>query len=314
MFYNTNGIFTQTPPADKFWVQEFMGEFIFKEGDISYDIDGKCVELRNEIAKRIFGSAENYYLYAAAAPMLFVYGGIDADIKVSKEQFEQFVKTFNDETSNKLLYYFDVTNILGTLQNGVLETKYQLGQFYKTLNENSFLLQPGMTVVKDGLQFASGIIVTNITSLINHLFINLYSQLDFVTKFVYEFENLQTDFSVYPRLKSKDILIGDAKKTSLAHLPDSLFDSCDNLKMIISIRNEIVHNSSIDSIPKVFQVIDNKQLVEKFILLPDFQNGFIKTYKNRKRFFFDEIKLNEILPGLVIDFWQRLQVTLQAIK
>jgi hypothetical protein len=84
--------------------------------------------------------------------------------------------------------------------------------------------------------------------------------------------------------------------------------------MIISIRNEIVHNSSIDSIPKVFQVIDNKQLVEKFILLPDFQNGFIKTYKNRKRFFFDEIKLNEILPGLVIDFWQRLQVTLQAIK
>lgn len=315
MFYNVNGIPTDKPILDKFWVQESSDNFIFNKGDITFDIDFKCVELRLEISKKIFGSTQAYYKYAEIAPDFFRYGGIDADIKISKKQFESLItKIGKDEISNKLLYYYDVTNILGTIQNGVLETKYLLGQFYKTLNLNTYLLDGQRTVVDDGVQFASGMIVTNITSLVNHLFINLYSQLDFVVKFIYEFENIATDYSSYPKLKSKDILFGDAKKTSLNDLANSLFDLSDNIKMIISLRNEIVHNSSIDSIPKVYQVIKDKVLIEKFILLPDFHNGFIKTFKNRKRFFYDEVKLNEILPELIIDFWKKLQNTLNSIN
>lgn len=315
MFYNTNGIPSEAPITDKFWVQEFNEYFIFKEGDITSDIDIKCVELRFEISKKIFGSTQDYYKYAEVAPLFFPYGGIDAEIKISKEEFETLIqKIGKDEISNKLLYYYDITNILGTLQNGVFETKYLVGQFYKTLNLNTFLLDGKRTVIDNGIQFASGIIVTSITALVNHVFINLYSQLDFVTKFIYEFENIATDFSDYPKLRSKDILFGDAKKTSLKGLENSLFDLSDNIKKIISLRNEIVHNSSIDSIPKIYQVIKNKSLIEKFIFLPDFHEGFIKTFKNRKRFFYDEIKLNEILPELVIDFWKRLFVLLKAIK
>ena len=42
--------------------------------------------------------------------------------------------------------------------------------------------------------------------------------------------------------------------------------------------------------------------------------GVIKSSKSRKRFFNDEIKLNEMLPGLVFDFWQRLNVTLAQLR
>jgi len=77
---------------------------------------------------------------------------------------------------------------------------------------------------------------------------------------------------------------------------------------------EIVHNASIDSIPKVYQNIQGKDLIEKFILLPDFKNGIIKTYKNRRRFFNDDNKLNEVLPTIIKEFWNRLKFTLSEIK
>jgi len=315
MYYNINGISSKTPQHDKFWVQEFSGNFIFKEGDITFDLDNKCVELRYEIAKRIFGSKEFYFNILPSVSLAFPYAGIDAELKVSKEEFEKFVlKVKDDELSNKLLYFYDCSNILGTIQNGILETKFLIGQFYKTLNENTFLSVEGVTVIDNGVQYASGLIVTNITSLTNHIFINLYSQLDFITKFVYELEHLHTEFKNYPRLKSKDVLLGDSKRTSLRELKGSLFESSEGIRRIIYLRNEIVHNSSIDSMPKVYQVIREKEVIEKYILLPDHQNGIIKSYKNRKRFFDDEIKLNEILPELVFDFWKRLKLTLDSIK
>mgnify|MGYP003665560411 FL=1 len=146
------------------------------------------------------------------------------------------------------------------------------------------------------------------------MFINLYSQLDFVTKIIFEFENIYTNFDVYPKLKSKSILFGDSKKTSFKEKPDTIYEMTDNIRIIMYLRNEIVHNSSIDSFPKVYQNIDNKKIIEKFILIPDFRNGLIQTFKNRKRFFNDDTKLNKILPSLINDFWIKLINTLSHIK
>lgn len=315
MVYNLNGISTQVPPKDKFWVSEFEGNFILKEGDLTYDLDSRCVQLYQDAKIKIFGSTKLYWEYAMQAPVFFAQGGLDAELNISKEDFEIIANHLSsDEISNKLFYFYDVANILSTLQNAIVETKFLLGQFYKTLNENSFLVVKGLSGIADGIQYSSGPIVTNITSLVNHLFINLYSQLDFATKLIFEFENIAEDFSRYPKLKCKDILFGDYRRTSLAGLPNSIYDGCENIKKIMSLRNEIVHNSSIDNLPKVYQVISKNQLIEKYILIPDLHNGFIKTYKNRKRFFHYDTKLNEILPALVIDFWVRLKNTLDLIR
>ena len=138
--------------------------------------------------------------------------------------------------------------------------------------------------------------------------------LDFITKIVHEVEQLQTDFNSYPKLKSKDTLLGYSKKTSFQDMKNTLFERTENRKIIEYLRNEIVHNASIDSIPKVYQNIQNKQIIEKFILLPDFSDGIIKTFKNRKRFFDNDTKLNEILPDLMSDYLTRLSFTLQQIN
>ncbi len=55
-------------------------------------------------------------------------------------------------------------------------------------------------------------------------------------------------------------------------------------------------------------------MVEKFIYVPDFTNGIFDTFKNRNRFFNNEVKLNEILPKLITDFWSKMETTIDKIK
>lgn len=317
MFYNINGMPSEFPSEEEFFITEnIVKDFIFKEGDLTLEIENICIRLRNKLATSIFGKIENLHFLNSCPIFPFVaYAGIDAEIKISKLEFEKVYSEIKDKkTLNKLLYYYDVENLIGNIQNSILETKYLVGNFYKILNENTFLVAENHTTVEDGIQYASGPIVINITSIVNHLFINLYSQLDFVTKLAYEIENLNSDFDKYPKLKSKDILYGDQKKIKLVNLPHSLFELSNNIKIIMYLRNEIVHNASIDSIPKVYQVIKDKKIVEKYILLPDFENGMIQVYKNRRRFFNDDVKLNEILPEIITDFWQRSKLTLEKIE
>jgi len=317
IFYNIDGISSSNPNKDDFFIVENeVGNLVFKEGDLTFEIERLCIELRNLLAIKIFGNLEEYHKFLAAPIYSFAsLAGIDAEMRLSKEEFEQFIKTIDDKTSlNKLLYYSDVENLIGNIQNSVLETKYLVGEFYRTLNKNSFLIQEGLFTVENGIQYSSGPVVTNITALVNHLFINLYSQLDFVTKVIFEFENIHTNFDVYPKLKSKSILFGDSKKTSFKEKSDTIYEMTDNIRIIMYLRNEIVHNSSIDSFPKVYQNIRNKKIIEKFILIPDFHNGLIQTFKNRKRFFNDDTKLNKIIPTLINDFWSKLMNTLNHIK
>jgi hypothetical protein len=317
IFYNTNGIPSLEAVDDHFYITEnILGDYIFKDGDITFDLEKHCIELRNTLAVKIFGSLSEYHKYFTSSiyPMLAM-GGIDAELRISKEDFERVINIVGEkEQLNKLLYFFDVENLISTLQNSILETKILIGQFYKTLNTSSFLIKEDFYTVNDDFQYASGALVTSITSLVNHLFISLYSQLDFTTKIIFEFENLHSDFSVYPRLRSKDIVFGDFKRTTFKNRPNTIYELTSNLRTIMYLRNEIVHNASIDSVPKVYQRIQNSQIVEKFILLPDFVDGVIQIYKNRKRFFNNDTKLNEILPSIIKEFWEKLNHTLMDIN
>lgn len=320
--YNINGIpqeisIEELTSKDGFFVtQNQIGDFIYRGGEKVYEIESLCFELRNLLAIKTFGSIVEYHriLEHPIFPLV-AQAGIDAEIRLSKRDFEEFVTQYEDkEMLYRMLYFFDIDNLIGTTQNCMIETRFAVGEFYKQLNISSFLINEELFSVVDGIQYASGSIVTNITSLINRIFICLYSMLDFITKIAHEVEELQTDFSSYPKLKSKDTLLGYSKKTTFNEMKNTLFEKTSNRKMIEYLRNEIVHSASIDGIPKVYQKIENKKILEKFVLLPDFSNGLIDTYKSRKRFFDNDTKLNEILPELINDYFTRLSFTLQQIN
>ena len=315
MFYNIDGIATDQPPVEnKYWFQKLLGQINFKEEYLISEIDNICANLHDHFVLRIFKDRQIYYSKRGIVPLWISQGGIDPELKISKKQFEKFVSSVEkDELSNKFLYYFDCSNLISTLQNSVVESKYLLAHFYEVFNEDDFLIQ-NKPQISNGVQFVAGTIVTKIFSILNYLFINLNSQLDFTSKICYEYENISNDFTQYPKLKSSGILFGNHKKLSITNQRDSIFENCVSITKILTIRSELIHNASIENLPKIYQVIKDNKIIEKFILFPDFQDGKLKSFKNRRRFFDDDIKLNEILPELIFEYWNRLRNTLESIK
>lgn len=314
MFYNLNGIPSELPKEQEIWFQKLHGEILFKDEELILKIDSLCANLYDLFIGKIFADRQLYYSKISLVPLWISEGGIGPELKISKEQFEKFVSSVEkDELSNKFLYYFDCSNLISTLQNSVVESNYLLAHFYEVFNENDFSFQ-NSTILSNGVQFVAGITVTKIFSILNYIFINLNSQLDFISKICYEYEKMESNFKTYPKLKSSTILYGNHKKLSFANQKDSVFENCASIRKILTIRSELVHNASIEGLPKVYQVIKDGHVVEKFILFPDFKDGNLKTYKNRRRFFDDDHKLNELLPELLVEYWSRLKNTLESIK
>lgn len=309
-YYNINGIPT-TSPTNKSVVYEWNNNFSIKSNDNTGEIDIKLISLTHKVADKLFGGIQN--LYSLPLNSAHSYAGVDAEIKVSKQEFEKWVNSEKSEITHKILFYYDFQNLAGSLQNLVQESRFLFCNFFKTLNENSFTLSD-KPMQPDIVMFTSGQLVMNIFSTINHLFINLASQLDFITKISVELENLPNDFTYYPKLKSNGILYGDLKKIKTITFDNTLFDRTDDLKLILSLRNEIVHNASFENISKVYQVFKDNVMIEKFIFIPDTTNGNFDTFKNRNRFFNNEIKLNEELPKLITDFWEKMEMTIDKLK
>jgi hypothetical protein len=310
-YYNINGIPTDNPTINSV-VFEWNNNFSITSNDKTTDIDFKLISLTHKVADVVFGSIQNLYNIIPLKLTLFAFAGIDAEIKVSKQEFEKWIDFEKSEETHKLLFFYDFQNLVGALQNLVQESRFLFCNFYKILNMNSFMLidkpmQPNMVM------FASGQLIINIFSTINHLFINLASQLDFITKIAVELENLPNNFNEYPKLKSKGILYGDVKRIKTINFDNTLFDRKDDLKLILSLRNEIIHNASFENIPKVYQVFKNNVMIEKFILIPDNTKGIFDSYKNRNRFFNNDVKLNELLQTLVPDFWNKMEMTIDKL-
>lgn len=310
--YNINGISTDKP-TDNSIVHEWSNHFSISANDNTTEIDSKLISLTHKVANNLFGSVQQLYSILPFKSTLYSYAGVDAEIKVSKQEFEKWVNSEISEETHEILFYYDFKNLVGSLQNLVQESRFLFCDFYKKLNENSYMLSEN-PLQPNIVMFASGQLVTNIFSTINHLFINLASQLDFITKISVELENLPKDFNEYPKLKSNGILYGDLKKITAITFDNTLFEKTDDIKLILNLRNEIVHNASFENIPKVYQVFKDNVMIEKFIFVPDTTNGNFDTYKNRNRFFNNEVKLNEILPGLVTNFWKKMETTIDKLK
>lgn len=312
IFYNTNGIISDTPSNSSFWIQELGGQFSLKEGNNSTELNFALIALHYKIADLLLGDRNE--LMTKILPLKPIWigeAGIDTESGISKQFFEKLLTKNNDEETHKLLYYYDVGNLIDSLVNLIFESKHIFCEFYRLLNIKDFSI--GEPFNPDSVMMGSGGITTNIFSTINHIFINLASQLDFITKIAIEVENIPIDFKTYPKMKSKNILYGDAKRIKTIDLVDTLFEETDNARLIISLRNEIIHNSALQKHSKVYQAYKDGKLIEKFIHIPDSTSGNIDSYKNRNRFFSQGIKLNEILPELIIDFWRKMQITVTKI-
>lgn len=145
-------------------------------------------------------------------------------------------------------------------------------------------------------------------------FIKLYSILDIIVKIIFELENPTETFDGIKKMKSSEKLWGDKKRLRINNCSGTVFEDCEIVRMIEFLRNEAVHNGTWEFCPRVFLEFNKQQIVERYMLFPDFDEGRLSSVKNRKHFFSAEIKVNDILIAIHDDFYKRLLATLRHIS
>lgn len=283
----------------------------------AYQIEEKLIRCYDIFVEKIFGTKDIFHALDATAPRWIAEAGISSDSPVNRNKFQQlYERSPTSEELNKLLYYYDCDNLVSSMQNVFIES-FHLKNNVQRILKNGFPESPGVEAYLSnytGHRFLSGEVVVELFSFTNMLFINLYSQLDYITKLFYEIQNICSDFSKYPKMRSSGILYGDKGKIEIDQAIGTLFESdIGNLKLIVNFRNEIVHNGTLDSRQKLFQKYEKGKISDRFILLPDTNNGNLEKFKGRSHFYGAECRWQDIIPPLFEDFCNRLASSLDKL-
>ncbi len=185
------------------------------------------------------------------------------------------------------------------------------GEFYRTLNIKALFYPPIRQ--DDGIRYNTSPTVTKLFALLTFIFVRMHSLLDYVVKLALEAEGMPTDFTKHPKLRSSNEQFGSRKKVSFNNHPGSLFEDCEFITFIETLRNHLIHDGLLDCMPKAYERIENGVAVERFLMIPDMTAGRFDRFGNRNLFFSREDKVNERLPKILEDFQKRLIVTLLEI-
>lgn len=310
MYYYSNGITTKELLNDELFYfntpySDNRKEYWFNNDSILYQLDSLCVELFDKFLYKIFDNVDQYYDCLDLLPIWVSQAGLNSDFTLSKNTFGELVNKSKVDDLNKHLYLADCQSMISSLQNSLSNMNWSFIHFYIYLSE----LKP-FNISEDGVFFLQSQEVSLVYSMINNYIISAYSCFDLLTKIAYEFENLVSTFNSYPKLKSIKKLYGDKKDLQTINTQGTVFEATYVINIIINLRNELIHNGSWEQHQKVFYEVKNGEIIEKYIYLPDNDDGILHKFKNRKRFFENSIKLNYELPEIYKKLLNRIENTI----
>ena len=283
----------------------------FFDGDLLLEeIDLQLVALYDRFRDMFFVDETQYYCEYSILPDFICEAGYNSDCALTKTDLIGLIKNddlfLSIENRFKHLYLNDCYFLIRTVQNLMMNLQHDfinyfvelpnVGEYSKNLN-------------RDGVFFEVSNITTNISNLVDNYFIRAYSILDLFCKIATEMEFPEKEFVSYKKLNSSKKIWGDRKKLKIG----TIFEKCETISVIESVRNEIVHNGSWEFSPKVFVVCENSKIIERFMLFPDIEQGRLSTLQNRKHFFGDGIKVNDKFIEIHFDFFKRIFNTLNFL-
>lgn len=148
---------------------------------------------------------------------------------------------------------------------------------------------------------------------IENYFIKANAILDYFCKLCFELEHRYEDFSKIPRLISRNKTYGNRKSLHIQRKEHTIFEYDETIKLIENIRNQVIHNGSLDSKPVVFYREVKGKMVERYALLPDTTDGHLDTWINRNKFYGKHIKVNDILPEIHNKFCRKILSTIEYL-
>jgi len=312
MKYTTAGkIVENNEDVEGFHIIKLNNDFYFDGDSIFYDLDYECVDLYKKFTELVFGSLDEYYNKTGASPLWHSKGGVDSDSRIDSAWFNKTLQENGNELIYKEIFLADCHALISCLQNRILASRDIFIQFYIYFCE----LKIDHFMDENGIFWTTGGKTNLIFGILNDIFSTNYAILDLVTKIAFQFENMPNDYSKYPKLKCSNIVYGDKAKIKKIDKTNTVFEEKKEIKMIISLRHELIHNATWEPLPKIFYEVENSEIINKYIYQPDINpNGTIIKVKNRKRFYSQEMKINETLPEICFPFWRALLETVKKYE
>lgn len=275
----------------------------------------------NMFINRIFEGKSNIYQYLEYKYFLnlnknkyYTNAGLGGESLMSMNDFSNFIDNeINDdpiasrEEIIKYMYCIEIQALVADFEKLVIQAEELVYIFYEKFN-NPKIFQSHET--KEGLTTIYSIESRFINSILESIIIKSTSILDYLSKFVFEAENVPKVFNTYPTRKSSDYNHGktklDQKKLDLRinwtekDRINTIFDETnENIFILKRLRNQIIHDGFLDVDNTIYENKVNGVLKERFILMPDFDGKNLKKYKSRKLFYSQDKKINLELPKLI---------------
>ena len=299
---------------DCFGLQEVLpNNYIYNGSGIRYDIDSELVKLHSKFQDLLFPDSEYYDTTSYSMPIALYEAGYNSYYCFSKDGLQKLIDKIapSSPTIYRHLYLADCQFLLSTIQNLAIGLDYSFVSFFiKLCNLN---VETSYYEEDDVLSCSSYDSIC-LASLLESYYTKAYSVLDMLTKVVYELEHFPKNISHHQKLQSANIMWGKRKNLRIYNQANTLFYPNDTVRLIESIRNEVVHNGSWEQHPKVFLKLKDKCIIERYMLFPDSEGGILSNLKNRKHFFGNETRVNDVLPKTHMDFLKMLLNTVSYIN
>lgn len=280
-------------------------------GSLAQNINDEIITLHDIVQNNVFDDID-YYAIVGRSPLWIRDAGHSEESSISKSLFERLVKCNNIYLTNKFLYYYDLEALTNSVQNRFSIITEMLNNLFRHLSPNLKYHNTGYEKVI----FSSDI---EVHSILNTIIINTLSCCDILTKLAFELSNISSiTYEKYPKLKSKDILYSNAKRLpDSLKIQDTLFAQTRPLvvKQLDALRNEIVHNGSLDFDYTVYYGNKDNEIYS-WILFPEFDDdGNLSTYNSRRKFYPKTSEtFNTRLPQMIVEFLTISLRTLNLIK
>ena len=319
--YYQNGTCADCPhfiEADtSFCVQEIEDalteQYIYSGDHINYVLDAELAMLYDTLMELYFPDKAKYYNEIGSIPNFVQKVGQDSTAHTSSDELTILMDEFSILIPDlyRHMYLVDCQFLVGTIQNLLGAMCDNLCNYY--VNLSAINLPLGFNCC-DGVMTISSYRSRQVCAAIETYFTKAYSILDILCKIAYEFEHPMQDFTTYKKMKCADVLWGARKKLKINKEPGTVFEDCEPVQIIEAIRSEVVHNGTWELNPKVFLAVKDKEIVERYVLFPDFSQGWLSAVKNRKHFFSSGVKVNDMLPQIHKEFMERLLATIKYLN
>jgi len=300
-----------------FYIQDlgddYGDRFVYPNDSIKYSLDGELVSLYDKFRDLFFPDTKSYYREIDSLPIWVQGAGQDSDCAVTADMFSEWVQKDSDNIPNlhRHLYLVDCQFLVGTIQNLLTGMEDAFVNYFMQISNAGTRLESSN---KDTTIFEISWNSRRLSAVLENYFIKAYSILDMLCKIGHEFQNPQTDFSSYKKMKSSEVLWGARKKLHINGTKGTLFEECSLVRSIESLRNEVVHNGTWELTPKIYSRFENGSIVERYMLFPDIDQGHLATVKSRKHFFGCGTRVNDVLPSIHLAYKTRLMNTIVMLN